>query len=232
MIPRIVLPTWRLRMILERVVDVAESFEGAPYPLWCVHLTSTATALYGLTADRRVTVVVRATGEDVSSVPGLDVTVFPADVRDLLVALPADDAGRVELWADGPRLMLGTEGDFTGEPLTSVDIIADEEYPARLALATVAGTLADTRLTVPALLDGEPLARLLLSFDYAREGLAIRTTGDGRPALVRVGDDTVAVVASARSQGLPAPLDLSIYDLAEWADSWADLATITGEDDK
>ena len=230
MIPRIVLPTWRLRMILERVVDMAESFEDAPYPLWCVHLTSTATALYGVATDRRVVVVVRATGEDVSSVPGLDVTVFTDDVRDLLVALPADDAGRVELWADGPRLMLGAEDGSAGEPLASVGIIADEEYPARLALAAIAGTLADTRLTVPALLDGEHLTRLLLNLNCAREGVAIRTTGDGRPALVRVGDDTVAVVATARSQGLPAPLDLSIYDLAEWADSWADLATVAEED--
>lgn len=226
MIPRIVLPTWRLRMVLERVVDVAESFEDTLYPLWCVHLTSTATALYGLTVDRRVTVVVRATGEDVSSVPGLDVTVFPDDVRDLLVALPADDAGRVELWADGPRLMLETEGDFTGEPLTSVDIIADEEYPARLALATVSRTLADTSPHAPALMDGKRLARLLLDLDDAEEGATIHTTGDGRPALVRVGDDTVAVAAPARQ------VDDSSSDLAEWADSWADLATITREDDK
>lgn len=232
MIPRIVLPTWRLRMVLERVVDVAESFEDAPYPLWCVHLTSTATALYGVATDRRVVVVVRATGEDVCSTPGLDVTVFPDDVRDLLVALPADDADRVELWADGPRLMLGTEGAPAGEPLASVGIIADEEYPARLALAAIAGALADIRLTAPALLDGEHLARLLLNLSCAREGIAIRATGDGCPALVRVGDDTVAVVAPARPQGLPAPLDLSIYDLAEWADSWADLTIITGEGDK
>jgi len=219
-------------MILERVVDVAESFENAPYPLSCVHLTSTATALYGLATDRRVIVLVRAAGEDVCSTPGLDVTVFTDDVRDMLVALPADDAGRVELWADGPRLMLGTEGDSTGEPLTSVDIIANEEYPARLALTAVTGALADIRLTVPAALDGGPLARLLLNLNYGREGLAARATRDGRLALVRVGDDTVAVVAPARPQGLPAPLDLSVYYLAEWADSWADLATITGEGDK
>lgn len=232
MIPRIVLPTWRLRMILERVVDVAESFEDAPFPLWCVHLTSTATALYGIATDRRVTVAVRATGEDVFSAPGLDVTVFTDDARELLISLPGGDYELVELWADGPQLMLGTEDGSTGAPLASVDIIADEEYPARLALAAIAGALADTRLTVPALLDGEHLARLLLNLSCAREGTAIRATGDGCPALVRVGDDTVAVVATARAQGLPAPLDLSIYDLAEWADSWADLATITREDDK
>lgn len=237
MIPRIVLPTWRLRMILERVVDVAESFEDAPFPLWCVHLTSTATALYGIATDRRVTVAVRATGEDVFSAPGLDVTVFTDDARELLISLPGGDYELVELWADGPQLMLGTEDGSTGAPLASVDIIIDDDghpsaYPTTLALATVARALADTRLTVPALLDGGLLARLLLDLDRGREGVAIRTIGDGRPALVRVGDDTVAVVATARAQGLPAPLDLSIYDLAEWADSWADLATITREDDK
>jgi len=232
MIPRIVLPTWRLRMILERVVDVAESFEGAPFPLWCVHLTSTATALYGIATDRRVTAVVRATGEDVFSVPGLDVTVFTDDARELLISLPGGDYELVELWADGPRLMLGAEGGSAGEPLASVDILDEEAYPARFALAMIVGALADTRPPAPAAVDGRLLARLLLDLDDAEEGAIIRTTGGRRPTLVWVGDDTVAVVATARAQGLPAPLDLSIYDLAEWADSWADLATITREDDK
>lgn len=245
MSPRIILPAWRLGEMLGRALAVAGDHWGDHQALTCVHLTSTAEDLYALGTDRYAAVVVRA-GEGVQSALGLDVAVPPDDVRRLMGALPDGDADDVAVWAEGLWLTVWDAEAPDGDPIVSAHVLDDDfcthpfmsmitrsracDYPTAALLDTVTRTLADTRPMAPTALDVRLLARLLRALDDAEEDVTIRTTGDGRPALVRVGDDTVAVIASASPQELPA--EACACDLAEWAGSWADLATITGEDDK
>lgn len=245
MSPRIILPAWRLSRMLGRALAVAEDHRGDLQVLVCAHLVSTAEDLYALGTDRYAAVVVRA-GEGVQSSPGLDVTIAPDDVCRLTLALPDGDADDVAVWVEGRRLAVWDAEAPGGDPIVSVDVLDNNpcghqvlsvftgsracDYPTSAVLDAAAGALADTRPMAPTALNGSRLARLLKVFSGSGEDVTIRTTGAGRPALVRVGDDTVAVLAPAVPHELPA--EVAAFDLAEWADSWADLATITGEDDK
>lgn len=245
MSPKIILPAWRLARMLKRASAVAEDSWGGRQVLACVHLTSTAEDLYALGTDRYAAVVVRA-GGGVQSAPGLAVTVAIDDALSLVAALSDGDAGDVAVWAEGQRLVVWDEETPSWDPIVSVAVLDNDpcgnqilsavtgsracDYPAFAVLYAAAETLSDTRPMAPTALDGRRLARLLLDLDDAEDGAAIRTTGAGRPALVRIGDDTIAALAPASPEEMSAEAVAS--DWAEWTNSWADLAFITGEDDK